>query len=196
MAWSSSTREGRRDRPSRKSRPRRNRNWAVTGLYFYDNGWSRLPRRSNPRRAANSRSPTSTASISSAAACRWRGWAAAIAWLDTGTPRTLLEAAEFVRAIEKRQGFKIACPEEIAFHSGWISSEQLLKLADGYRGDYGAICGGCRRREGRSSERRRPRRRREANVGVDADAPNTSPAVNSSPPLSQETFDIVESRRI
>ena len=50
------------------------------------------------------------------------------AWLDTGTPDTLLEAAEFVRALEKRQGFRIACPEEIAFNLGWIDRRQLVAL--------------------------------------------------------------------
>ena len=51
------------------------------------------------------------------------------AWLDTGTPDSLVEAAEFVRALEKRQGFRIACPEEIAFNLGWINRDQLLQLA-------------------------------------------------------------------
>ena len=60
------------------------------------------------------------------------------AWLDTGTPDSLLEAAEFIRTLEKRQGFKVACPEEIAFHQGWISRATVLKLAEGYKGDYGA----------------------------------------------------------
>jgi glucose-1-phosphate thymidylyltransferase len=60
------------------------------------------------------------------------------AWLDTGTPDSLVEAAEFIRALEKRQGFKVACPEEIAFHSGWISRAQVLTLAAAYKGDYGA----------------------------------------------------------
>ena len=51
------------------------------------------------------------------------------AWLDTGTPDNLLEAAEFVRVLEKRQGYKICCPEEIAFNLGWISASQLEGLA-------------------------------------------------------------------
>jgi glucose-1-phosphate thymidylyltransferase len=55
------------------------------------------------------------------------------AWLDTGTHETLLEASQFIETIEKRQGIKIACPEEIAFRNGWIGREALLGLADSYR---------------------------------------------------------------
>ena len=54
------------------------------------------------------------------------------AWLDTGTPDSLIEAAEFVRTLEKRQGFKIACPEEIAFDQGFIDAAQLDSLAASY----------------------------------------------------------------
>ena len=52
------------------------------------------------------------------------------AWLDTGTPDSLLEAAEFIRALEKRQGFRVACPEEIAYNAKWIDQTQLEKLAE------------------------------------------------------------------
>jgi glucose-1-phosphate thymidylyltransferase len=52
-----------------------------------------------------------------------------MAWLDTGTHDSLLEAAQFIETIEKRQGLKVACPEEIAFRLGWISAEELVRLA-------------------------------------------------------------------
>lgn len=64
------------------------------------------------------------------------------AWLDTGTPDSLLEAAEYIRALEKRQGFKVACPEEVAFRQGWISAEALAELAKAYKGQYGAYLRG------------------------------------------------------
>jgi len=62
-----------------------------------------------------------------------------IAWLDTGTHASLLQAAMFIEAIENRQGWKVCCPEEIAFRSGFIDAAQLEKLAHPLRkSDYGA----------------------------------------------------------
>ncbi len=60
-----------------------------------------------------------------------------IAWLDTGTPESLLDAAAFVATIEKRQGLKVACIEEIAYRMGFINAEQLRRLAHRYNNDYG-----------------------------------------------------------
>lgn len=54
------------------------------------------------------------------------------AWLDTGTHDSLIEAAQFIQTIEHRQGLKVACPEEIAFRNGWVSSEKLEQLAQPY----------------------------------------------------------------
>jgi glucose-1-phosphate thymidylyltransferase len=60
-----------------------------------------------------------------------------MAWLDTGTYDGLLEAANFIATIQKRQGMYVSCIEEIAYASGWISREALLKLAAAYKTEYG-----------------------------------------------------------
>ena len=132
-----STTAGRAIVASRRSRARRNRHGLSPGLYFYDEQVASIAQGSSRRRAASWRSPTSTASIWSAGELEVEKLGRGFAWLDTGTPDSLLEAAEFVRALEKRQGFKVACPEEIAYRAGWISHPQLLALAEFYKGDYG-----------------------------------------------------------
>ena len=60
-----------------------------------------------------------------------------MAWLDTGTYDGLLEASNFIATIEKRQGMYVSCIEEISYRNGWISKEELLNLAKGYKTDYG-----------------------------------------------------------
>jgi len=102
--------------------------WAVTGLYFYDGRASELAKKLRP-------SPRGELEITDLnrtyleegtlnVECMGRGFA----WLDTGTPDSLLEAAEFVRTLERRQGFKISCPEEVAFNMKFIDAEQLIHL--------------------------------------------------------------------
>jgi glucose-1-phosphate thymidylyltransferase len=112
--------------------------WAVTGLYFYDE-------RAAEYAAALAPSPRGELEITDlnrryleAGRLRVEKMGRGYAWLDTGTPDSLLEAAEFIRALEKRQGFKVACPEEIAYRHGWISGDELQALARNYKGDYGA----------------------------------------------------------
>jgi glucose-1-phosphate thymidylyltransferase len=104
-------------------------NYAVTGLYFYDNRASDLARSLHP----SSRGELEITDLNRlyleqdalAVEIMGRGYA----WLDTGTHESLLNASQFIQTIEHRQGLKVSCPEEIAWHQGWIDDMQLEKLA-------------------------------------------------------------------
>ena len=105
-------------------------NYAVTGLYFYDNDVLQIAKSIKP----SSRGELEITDVNNAYKSRGelkvellgRGFA----WLDTGTHDSLMEAGQFVQTVEHRQGLKVACLEEIAFHKGWLSKELLLKQAD------------------------------------------------------------------
>ena len=103
-------------------------NFAVTGLYFYDNNATKYAKRIKP----SSRGELEITDLNKmylekqklSVEIMGRGYA----WLDTGTHESLLEAQNFIQTIEHRQGLKISCPEEVAFHKGWLSLQQLQKL--------------------------------------------------------------------
>jgi glucose-1-phosphate thymidylyltransferase len=105
-------------------------NFAVTGLYFYDNDVIEIAKSIKP----SARGELEITDINNAYQGRGdltvellsRGFA----WLDTGTHDSLIEAGQFVQTVEHRQGLKVACLEEIAFHQGWITKDTLLQQAD------------------------------------------------------------------
>lgn len=113
-------------------------NYAVPGLYFYDNSVVKIAENVKP----SARGEIEITSVNNEYLAQQklnveilgRGFA----WLDTGTYEGLSEAGNFIETIQKRQGMYVACIEEIAFNNGWITKDSLLEIAKGFKTDYGA----------------------------------------------------------
>jgi glucose-1-phosphate thymidylyltransferase len=104
-------------------------NFAVTGLYFYDNDVIAMAKKVKPSDRGELEITTLNQMYMERGDLNVELLGRGFAWLDTGTHESLLEAAMFVETIEKRQGYKIACLEEIAWNNGWLSNEQVMQTA-------------------------------------------------------------------
>ena len=107
-------------------------NYAITGLYFYDKRVVELAKQVKPSARGELEITTLNDLYLQKGDLDVQLLGRGFAWLDTGTMDSLVDAADFVRMVEKRQGIKISAPEEIAFKNGWISKEKLLESAERY----------------------------------------------------------------
>lgn len=112
------------EKPARPRSP-----FAVTGLYFYDNDVLEIARAIRPSARGELEITDVNRAYLERGALNVELLGRGIAWLDTGTPRALMQAADFIQAIEDRQGLKVACPEEIALARGWVGPDDVMRRA-------------------------------------------------------------------
>lgn len=112
-------------------------NFAIPGLYFYDNRVVEIAANLKPSPRGEYEITDVNKAYLESGELRVEKFSRGFAWLDTGTPESLLQAANFIETIEQRQGLKIACLEEIAWRKGFISEDELTRMATAMRNTYG-----------------------------------------------------------
>ena len=104
--------------------------YAVTGVYFCDNRVVEISRNLKPSSRGELEITDMLKNYLEVGQLKVTLMGRGVAWLDTGTPESLLQASNFIETLEQRQGLKVACPEEIAWRKKWISTDDLIKLAE------------------------------------------------------------------
>ena len=110
-------------------------NYAVTGLYFYDGKVSDLAATLKPSKRGELEITDLNNRYLERGELNLEKLGRGVAWLDTGTHDSLMQAANFIETIEARQGLKVCCPEEVAYRHGWIGRDDLIRLGEAYRGN-------------------------------------------------------------